>query len=102
MSVRPIPETLLSLFLPCSAGCGSDAADALVVVGLTTDMAVGFDIERVERTTKVDGVVTRTERPSYRRGELSLPAELDGGASADGAEVELSIAAFRDGEDLSS
>ncbi|WP_437798610.1 hypothetical protein [Sorangium sp. So ce693] len=100
MSVRPIPEALLSLLLLCSAGCGSDAdsADALVVVGLTTDMAVGFDIERVESTTKVDGVVTRTERLSYRRGELSLPAELEVGPARDGAEVELSIAAFRDGE----
>lgn len=98
MIARPIPETLLSLFLLCSAGCESDAADALMVVGLMTDMAVGFDIERVERTTKVDGVVTRTERLSYRRGELSLPAELEVGPARDGAEVELSIAAFRDGE----
>ncbi|CAN90637.1 hypothetical protein predicted by Glimmer/Critica [Sorangium cellulosum So ce56] len=98
MSVRPIPGTLLSLLLLCSAGCGSDAADGLVVVGLTTELAVGFDIERVERTTKVDGVVTRTEGLSYRRGQLSLPAELEVGPARDGAEVELSIAAFRDGE----
>ncbi|WP_438041556.1 hypothetical protein [Sorangium sp. So ce128] len=98
MSVRPIPGTLLSLLPLCSAGCGSDAADALVVFGLTTELAVGFDIERVERTTKVDGVVTRAERLSYRRGELSLPAELEVGPARDGAEVELSIAAFRDGE----
>ena len=98
MSVRSTPETLLALLLLCSAGCGSDAADALVVVGLTTDMAVGFELDHIETITKVDGVVTRTERLSYRKGELSLPAELPVGPARDGAEVELSIAAFRDGE----
>jgi hypothetical protein len=99
VSVRPAPETLLALLLLCSAGCGSDAADALVVVGLTTDMAVGFEFDRIETTTKVNGVVTRAERLSYGGGELSLPAELVVGPAPDGAKIELSIAAFRDDED---
>jgi hypothetical protein len=98
VSVRPTLETLFALLLLCSGGCGSDAADALVVVGLTTDMAVGFEFDRVETSTQVDGVVTRAEGLSYRRGQLSLPAELEVGPARDGAEVELSIAAFRDGE----
>ncbi|WP_437590656.1 hypothetical protein [Sorangium sp. So ce1000] len=98
MSVRPTPETLLALLLLCAAGCGSEADDAFVVVGLTTDMAVGFEFDRIERTTKVDGVVTRAERLSYGGGELSLPAELVVGPAPDGAEIELSTAAFRDGE----
>ncbi|WP_437906844.1 hypothetical protein WME95_02590 [Sorangium sp. So ce327] len=98
MSVRPTHEALLALFLLCSAGCAGEAADALVVFGLTTDMAVGFQFDHIETTTKVDGVVTGTERLSYGGGELSLPAELVVGPAPDGAEIELSIAAFRDGE----
>ncbi|WP_433933124.1 hypothetical protein AB3662_02845 [Sorangium cellulosum] len=98
MIVRPTPRALIALIVLCSAGCGSEDADALVVVGLTTDMAVGFEIDRVERTTQVDGVITRVESLSYGRGELSLPAELAVEPAHDGAEVEVSVAAFRDGE----
>src|SRR5512139_1722533 len=56
MIVRPTPKTritLLALSL-AFAGCGSEDADANVVVGLTTDMAVGFDMHEIERTTRVD------------------------------------------------
>ncbi|KYF63099.1 hypothetical protein BE11_44025 [Sorangium cellulosum] len=98
MIVRPTPRALIALIVLCSAGCGSEDADALVVVGLTTDMAVGFEIDRVERTTRVDGVITRAESLSYGRGELSLPSELAVAPAHDGAEVALTIAAFRDGE----
>ncbi|KYF65774.1 hypothetical protein [Sorangium cellulosum] len=98
MIVRPIPRALLALLVLCSTGCGSEDADALVVVGLTTDMAVGFEIDRVERTTRVDGVVTRAESLSYGGGELSLPSELALEPARDGAEVELTVEAFRGGE----
>ncbi|WP_437654125.1 hypothetical protein [Sorangium sp. So ce1182] len=98
MIVRRAPAPLLALLALCSAGCASEGADALVVVGLTTDMAVGFELDRVESTTKVDGVITRAESRSYRGGELSLPAELAVGPARDGAEIALTVAAFRDGE----
>lgn len=98
MIVRPTPWAQMALLVLFAAGCGREDADAQVVVGLTTDMAVGFDIRRVERTTKVDGVITHAERLSYGEGALSLPAELLVEPAHDGAEVELSVAAFRDGE----
>ncbi|WP_437648001.1 hypothetical protein [Sorangium sp. So ce362] len=99
--MRPTSQPLravLALLALGASGCGSEDADALVVVGLTTDMAIGFEIDEIESTTKVDGVVTRAERLSYGGGELSLPAELPVAPAHDGAEVELSVAAFRDGE----
>ncbi len=89
------PIALLALF---AAGCRSEDADAQVVVGLTTDRAVGFDIHHVETTTKVDGVITHAERLSYGDGALSLPTELLVEPAQDGAKVELAVAAFRDGE----
>jgi hypothetical protein len=95
--VRPTPRARV-VFLVLCTGCGSEDADARVVVGLTTDMAVGFELRHVEMTTKVDGVITHAERLSYGEGELSLPAELVVQPAHDGAEVELSLAAFRDDE----
>ncbi|WP_437486179.1 hypothetical protein WME75_02885 [Sorangium sp. So ce1014] len=96
--MRPTLEALLALLALCASGCGGEDADALVVVGLTTDLAIGFDVDQIERTTKVDGVITRAERLSYRKGDLSLPAELLLDPAHDGAAVEVSFAAFRDGE----
>jgi hypothetical protein len=98
MIVGPTRRALVALLLLFTAGCGAEEADAQVVIGLTTDMAVGFDIRRLERTTKVDGVVTHTEALSYGEDALSLPVELPVEATHDGAEVELTVAAFRENE----
>jgi hypothetical protein len=95
---RPPPPARIALLVLCLAGCGSEEAGAHVVVGLTTDMAVGFDIHHLETIAKVDGVITHIESLSYGEGDLSLPAELLVQPTPDGAEVELSIEAFRDGE----
>jgi hypothetical protein len=98
MIVRPTAPMRIALLALCFAGCGGEDADAHVVVGLTTDMAVGFDIHQVETTTTVDGVITDTKRRSYGKGNLLLPAEILVEPTLDGAEVELSIAAFRNDE----
>jgi len=98
MLVLPTPRAQIALLVLFAAGCGSEEADAQVVVGLTTDLAVGFDIRHVESTTKVDGIITHAESLSYGDGALSLPAELLVEPAHDGAEVELSVAAFREGE----
>jgi len=98
MIVRPTSQALCALLLLCSAGCGDEAGEALVTVGLTTDLAVGFDIDGVERTAKVDGAVTHSDHLSYAEGKLKLPAELSLPAAPDGAQLELSLAAFRAGE----
>jgi hypothetical protein len=95
---RPTSKPLLGLLILCSAGCGGEDAGAHLVVGLTTDMAVGFDIRRVETTSKVNGILTHAESLSYSKGKLSLPATLPIQPAQDEAEVELSVAAFRDGE----
>ncbi|MEO5727269.1 MAG: hypothetical protein ABI134_35265 [Byssovorax sp.] len=96
--MRPTPWTPIALLVLFAAGCGSEEAGAQVVVGVTTDMAVGFEIRHVEMITKVDGVITHARSLSYGKGALSLPAELLVEPAHDGAEVELSVAAFRDGE----
>ncbi len=98
MIVGPARRALVALLVLVNAGCGREGADAEVVVGLTTDMAVGFDIRRLERTMKVDGVVTHTADISYGEDALSLPAELPAEPAQGGAEVELTVAAFREGE----
>jgi hypothetical protein len=97
MLVRPTSPALLALLLLCSAACGGEE-EARVTVGLTTDIAVGFDIESVERTAKIDGAVTLGERLSYDQGELRLPEEIALPAAPDDAAVEVTIAAFREGE----
>ena len=95
----PASPASLALFLAlCAAGCGGEEEGGHLVVGLTTDLAVGFDIRRVEATAKVDGVVAHAESRSYSKGKLSLPTEIEVPPAPDGAEVEVSIAAFRDGE----
>ncbi|KYG07696.1 hypothetical protein BE21_27950 [Sorangium cellulosum] len=98
MVMRPAPQALLALLALVPSACGGEEADARVVAGLTTDMAIGFEVHAIESTTKVDGAITRAERLSYGSGDLSLPAELPIASARDGAEIELSIAAFRDGE----
>jgi hypothetical protein len=98
MIVRPTAQALVALFALCAAGCASEDEGARVVVGLTTDMAIGFDLRRVEATTKVDGVITNVESFSYSDGNLSLPAALLVEPTHDGAEVEVSFAAFHSSE----
>lgn len=98
MIVRKAAPTLLAPFVLCAAGCGGEDAGAYVAVGLTTDMAIGFDIDHVEQTTKVNGVVTDAASLSYGEGNLSLPAVFLEKPLGDGAEIEVSVAALRDGE----
>ena len=77
MSGRPTSRARIALLALITAGCGSEDAGARVVVGLTTDMAVGFDVRRVEKTTKVSGAVAGTESFAYGQGKLALPAEIE-------------------------
>ncbi len=93
MIARPTPRGKVALLALCLAACAGEGEPATVAVGLTTDMAVGFDVHRVEITTAVDGVVGEEQRWSYTEGDLALPAELRIEAQ-DGAEVEVTVHAF--------
>jgi len=95
MIVRPTSRALFACLLLATAACGG--GEGSVVVGLTTDMAVAFEFDELETTLKVDGAVAYTERLSYGAGELRLPAELSPLPANDAAELDLSVAAFRDG-----
>ncbi|MDI3283900.1 hypothetical protein [Polyangium sp. 15x6] len=99
MSVRPISLSCFVLLVLALAGCADEESSTEVVVGLTTNMAVGFDFHELERTLKVDGVVAQSELLSYGAGSLLLPAELRVPTATEGATIELSLAAKRLDED---
>ena len=83
------------LLLPFLAACAAEDPPG-VVVGLMTDMAVGFDVDRLEVTTTIDGAVTRADALSYGQGTLLLPTELPGASLSDGGAIQISVDAFRD------
>lgn len=93
MMVKPARRGKVALLALCLAGCAGEGDPATVAVGLTTDMAIGFDLHRVEIVTAVDGAVVEEQRWSYTEGDLLLPAELSIEAQ-DGAEVEVTALSF--------
>ncbi|MDC3961381.1 hypothetical protein [Polyangium jinanense] len=99
MTVRPTPLSCFVLLVLSLAGCADEESSTEVVVGLTTNMAVGFDFYELDRTLKVDGVALQSEHLSYGAGSLLLPAELRVPTAEDGATIELSLTAKRIGED---
>ena len=100
MIVRPTAQTLLALLVFHTVACGNEDADAVVVVGLTTDIAVGFQLDRVVITTQVNGVSVESEDLSYDSGKLQLPAEHRLSPVHDDAALDVSITAFRDADVL--
>lgn len=99
MIVRPTSLSCSVLLVLYLAGCADEESSTEVRVGLTTNMAVGFDFYEVERTLKVDGAVAQDELLSYGAGNLVLPAELRVPTAKDGASIELSLVAKRIGEE---
>ncbi|MFO0757297.1 MAG: hypothetical protein U0359_12450 [Byssovorax sp.] len=97
MIVRPAScaRKLSLLLLLGAAGCAG-GEEARVVVGLTTDMAVGFDVDKLAVKLESGGALVRSEELSYAEGKLSLPAEIAAGAMPEGAEVQVSVDAFGD------
>ena len=53
MIARPYSWPKAALLVLGLSGCAAEDERAAVVVGLTTDMAVGFDVHRVEIRTAV-------------------------------------------------
>lgn len=86
------------------AGCGEEAATdeatATVVVGLTTDLAIGFDLHRVEVTMRIDGELLRTQDLRAEEDHLLLPEEFWFTSVPDGSTVEVAFDAYGPGDAL--
>lgn len=97
MHSRPTTAGLLTLFLlPLLIGCGSEETKATVVVGLTTDLAVGFDIADLEITMVAGNQAVHEEKLSYNEGKLVLPKEIIFDPLANDAEIDITIDAFHE------
>lgn len=98
MIVRPNSWPMAALLVLGLSGCAAaeDERAEEVVVGLTTDLAVGFDIHRVEITSAAGGAVEE-QLWSYTDGDLKLPAELRVEAGS-GETVEVTVEAFGETE----
>lgn len=83
-----------ALVTACGNEDGSAPEDTAVVVGLTSDLAVGFDIDRVVATMRVDGATVRTSDLAWSDGRLVLPGEFWFDQVPDGAEVDLEFLAY--------
>ena len=84
------------LALSSLAACAAEGTTktASVVVGLTTDLAVGFDIERVVVTMRVDDQVVRTEDLRYSDGRLVIPEEFWFDRVPDESRVDIQFDAY--------
>jgi hypothetical protein len=104
---------LLSLLvLSLLAGCGDtggtggtggsgglDPSVGTIIIGLTSDLRVGVDIDRVHVVMRVSEKVTRDEILGASKGApLVLPTELPFEKLADGTKVALDVEAFRIGD----
>ncbi|MEZ4308083.1 MAG: hypothetical protein R3F14_08570 [Polyangiaceae bacterium] len=95
----PSSRWVLAGALLALSGCaGEEAESGHLVGGLSTDLAVGFELRRVELRVSVDGELSVTKSLSYSSGALVVPGELSLPGFADGAEVELAVDAFHDKE----
>jgi len=73
--------------------CGGEREPS-VVLGLATDLAVGFELERVEVTTTIDGVQSAFTTLSFREGKLHLPAIFIGKTLTEGSTAAFDVAGF--------
>jgi hypothetical protein len=96
---------LLAVLAACAvvAACGSvpsSSAEAAVVVGVTTDMAIGAEIDRLRITMRVDGAVLREEDLFHVDGDLKVPLELWLDRLHHDARVDIVIDAFAPGSSV--
>ncbi|MBK8257046.1 MAG: hypothetical protein IPK82_30785 [Polyangiaceae bacterium] len=59
-----------------AVGCDGGEPAGRMVVGLTTDMAVGFELTEVRVNAEVNGEAVIDDVYSYASGDLKLPGEL--------------------------
>jgi len=89
-----------SLFLTLLApGCGSPGpGPGTIVIGLTSELQPGVDIETMHVVMRAGGEVIRDEVAPAGGEPLELPVELSFEDLADGTPVEVVIEAFRIGD----
>lgn len=97
MNRRPTTTALLAALAALCTACGDDEEPAAVVVGLTTDLAVGFDISYINISTSYGHAASRYQTLSYKSGELVLPEQITFPPLQSGDDVEILVDAFHDG-----
>ncbi|MEO7327745.1 MAG: hypothetical protein ABI193_04160 [Minicystis sp.] len=85
---------------PSSGGGGDagklDAHTGTIIIGLTSDLRVGVDIDRVHVIMRVAGEVTRDEILGADMSKpLVLPTELPFENLAEGTQIDVALSAFR-------
>jgi hypothetical protein len=84
------------LFSTLAAGCARDAAPSgTVVVGVTSDFAVGDEIDRLDVTARVGGALREETRgASGADEELAFPAEIRLDGLSGDTPIDASFKAF--------
>ena len=101
MLERPFLIIVAALFLALLASACSDPSGpgpGTVVIGLTSELQPGVDIERMHVVMRAGDEVIRDEIEPAEGKSLQLPAELPFEDLVDGTPVEIAIEAFRAGD----
>ncbi|WP_437777233.1 hypothetical protein [Sorangium sp. So ce1097] len=81
--------------LAAVAGCSADApATGTVVVGVTSELTPGVDIDRVRVVLRAGGALLRDDVLTHRSGQLFFPREFAFEDLDDRTAVEISLEAF--------
>ncbi|MFO0762596.1 MAG: hypothetical protein U0359_39515 [Byssovorax sp.] len=85
-----------------TGGAGGDTVDpnaGTIIVGVTSDLRVGVDIDRVHVVMRVKDEVVRDEVLGESKGDpLTLPTELPFTNLPDGTAIAVELSAFRIGD----
>lgn len=98
--MRSAASLTLSLLLPILAGCSDPVGpgSGTVIFGLTSELSLGVDIDRLHVVARAGGEVTRDDLLTTEGGTLALPAEVPFEDLADGTAVDVSLEGFRPGD----
>ncbi len=82
-----------------TGGAGGDPSVGTIIIGLTSDLRVGVDIDRVRVVMRVADQVTRDEILGADKSKpLTLPTELPFENLAEGTKISIELEAFRIGD----
>ncbi|WP_437315064.1 hypothetical protein [Sorangium sp. So ce385] len=94
--MRPSLLAALALCFLILAGCGGAPRPltGTVVIGLTSELRAGVEIDRLRMVLRAGGEVLRDDVMTHRSGQLFFPRELFFRDLEDGTAVEISLEAF--------